>query len=80
MPIWEGIVASACAGIVVSLLNKYGISRLPAPPPCEPKTPRAPPPRRHEDSSDSSDDSGEIAAAASTPAHGADALVHHGDG
>ena len=33
MPLWEGILASFCAGVGVSLINRFGLSQIPTP--CE---------------------------------------------
>ena len=33
MPLWEGILASFCAGVGVSLINRFGLSQIKTP--CE---------------------------------------------
>ena len=66
MPLWEGILASFCAGIGVSLVNRFGLSQIKTP--CE----REGASKYRDDSS--SDDSGETAAANSS----AEAHCHHG--
>ena len=60
MPLWEGVLASFCAGVGVSLINRFGLSQIKTP--CE---------RRQETASsdDSSDDSGEAAAASLASIH-----------
>ena len=67
MPLWEGVLASFCAGVGVSLLNRFGLSQIKMP--CE---------RRQETASDdSSDDSGETAAASLASIH-AEGVHFHG--
>ena len=62
MPLWEGIIASFCAGIGVSVVNRFGLSHIWTP--CE---------RARDAAKDSdSDDSGGAAAAV------AEAHCHHG--
>jgi len=51
MPIWEGIVASFCAGVGVSILNRFGLSQIKTP--CE---------KRREEESDSSSDDDHVGA------------------
>ena len=68
MPLWEGILASFCAGVAVSLINRFGLSQVKTP--CE----RA---RELAKDSDSSSDDGHTGA---TSAAIADIHVHsHGD-
>jgi len=55
MPIWEGIVASFCAGVGVSILNRFGLSQIKTP--CE---------KRREDESDSSSDDDHVGATSAT--------------
>ena len=64
MPLFEGIFASFCAGIGVSLINRFALSQIKTP--CERARDDA------KDSDDSSDDSGETAAAV------AEVHCHHG--
>ena len=33
MPLWEGILASFCAGLAISLINRFGLSQVRTP--CE---------------------------------------------
>ena len=62
MPLWEGILASFCAGLGVSLVNRFGLSQIKTP--CE----REAASRYRDDPS--SDDGGEtVAAAFSAGAH-----------
>jgi len=62
MPLWEGIIASFCAGIGVSVVNRFGLSQIRTP--CE---------RARDAAKDSdSDDSGGATAAV------AEAHCHHG--
>ena len=55
MPIWEGIVASFCAGVGVSILNRFGLSQIKTP--CE---------KRREEESDSSSSDDDHVGATST--------------
>ena len=55
MPIWEGIVASFCAGVGVSILNRFGLSQIKTP--CE---------KRREEESDSSSDDDHVGATSAT--------------
>ena len=67
MPLWEGILASFCAGVGVFLINRFGLSQIKTP--CE----RA---KEHVARDDaSSDDSGEVAASIHAEVH-----FHHGGG
>ena len=68
MPLWEGVLASFCAGVGVSLINRFGLSQIKTP--CE---------RRQEtaSSNSSSDDSGETAAASLASIH-AEGIHFHG--
>lgn len=78
MPLWEGILASFCAGIGVSLINRFGLSQIPTP--CE-KARVAEAAAHRDDDTSSSDDSGERAAATSAlgDTH-TDVQCHHGGG
>ena len=69
MPLWEGIIASFCAGVAVSLINRFGLSQIKTP--CEKRLEAA------RDTSDSSSDEGHARA---TSAAIVDIHVHsHGD-
>ena len=68
MPLWEGILASFCAGVAVSLINRFGLSQVKTP--CEKRL-------EAKDVSDSSSDEGHAGA---TSAAIVDIHVHsHGD-
>ena len=68
MPLWEGILASFCAGVGVSLINRFGLSQIKTP--CEKRQEAA-------KDSDSSSDDGHSGA---TSAAIVDIHVHsHGD-
>ena len=68
MPLWEGILASFCAGVGVSLINRFGLSQIKTP--CEKR-------QEAKDMSDSSSDEGHAGA---TSAAIVDIHVHsHGD-
>ena len=54
MPLWEGVLASFCAGVGVSLINRFGLSQIKTP--CEQRREAA------SDSSDSSSDEGHTGA------------------
>ena len=70
MPLWEGIFASFCAGVAVSLINRFGLSQIKTP--CEKRLEAA------RDTSDSSSDEGSHVGA--TSAAIVDIHVHsHGD-
>ena len=72
MPLWEGILASFCAGVAVSVFNRFGLSQIKTP--CE-KRREAAKNRSDFSSDDSSDDSsdgghtGAISAAALCHVH-----------
>ena len=69
MPLWEGIIASFCAGVAVSLINRFGLSQIKTP--CEKRLEAA------RDTSDSSSDDGH---SGTTSAAIVDIHVHsHGD-
>ena len=53
MPLWEGILASFCAGVGVSLINRFGLSQIKTP--CEKR-------QEEKDVSDSSSDEGHTGA------------------
>ena len=57
MPLWEGIIASFCAGVGVSILNRFGLSQIKTP--CEKR-------REAEDESDSSSDDDHVGATSAT--------------
>ena len=66
MPLWEGVLASFCAGVGVSLVSRFGLSQIKTP--CE----QARSASRDSDSSSSSssdDDSGTAAAVAEVHCH-----------
>ena len=68
MPLWEGILASFCAGVGVSLINRFGLSQIKTP--CEKR-------QEVKDASDSSSDEGHAGA---TSAAIVDIHVHsHGE-
>ena len=70
MPLWEGVLASFCAGVGVSILNRFALSQITTP--CE---------RRQAEttsSDDSSDDSGETAAASLASIAHAEGVHFHG--
>ena len=71
MPLWEGILASFCAGVGVSLINRFGLSQIKTP--CEKRQEAA-----RDTCSDSSSDEGSHMGA--TSAAIVDIHVHsHGD-
>ena len=70
MPLWEGVLASFCAGVGVSLINRFGLSQIKTP--CEKSQETAA-------SDSSSDDSGETAAASLASIH-VEGLHFHGGG
>ena len=77
MPIWEGVVASFCAGVAVSLLNRFGLSQIPTP--CELRRKMKQKRARggkssSSSSSDGSDDGNTLAAVADI------SILHHGAG
>ena len=57
MPLWEGILASFCAGLGVSLINRFGLSQVKTP--CERARELA---KDSDSSSDSSSDDGHTGA------------------
>ena len=68
MPLWEGILASFCAGVGVSLINRFGLSQVKTP--CE----------KRQEAKDVSDSSSDEDHTGSTSAAIVDIFVHsHGD-
>ena len=67
MPLWEGILASFCAGIGVSLVNRFGLSQIKTP--CEQARRTASRDGNSSSSSSSDDDSGTAAAVAEVHCH-----------
>ena len=69
MPLWEGILASFCAGIGVSVVNRFGLS--PTKTPCEKARSVSTDSNSSSSSSSSDDDSATTAAVAEVHcAHG----------
>ena len=69
MPLWEGILASFCAGIGVSLVNRFGLSQIKTP--CEKARSVSRDSNSSSSSSSSDDDSATTAAVAEVNcAHG----------
>jgi len=69
MPLWEGILASFCAGIGVSVVNRFGLSQIKTP--CEKARNVSRDSNSSSSSSSSDDDSATTAAVAEVHcAHG----------
>ena len=71
MPLWEGVLASFCAGVGISLINRFGLSQIKTP--CEKRLEAV------KGSDSSNDDSGETAGASLASIH-AEVHCHHGSG
>ena len=73
MPLWEGILASFCAGVGVSLINRFGLSQIKTP--CEKRQELA----ARDTCSDSSSDEGSHVGATSAAIVDIHLVHSHGD-